>query len=79
MRLLVFLHGTVLMHSAALGCPRAERVAQDDCESIGARHITYPTIPAWARERIKSIVVPEFGGIGHLPDIPADLLTWDPA
>jgi hypothetical protein len=28
MRLIVFLHGTVLMHSAALGRKRAERVAQ---------------------------------------------------
>ena len=28
MRLLVFLHGTVLMHSGAIGVTRAERVAQ---------------------------------------------------
>src|SRR6516225_12271123 len=28
MRLLVFLHGTVLMHAAAAGVPRAERVLQ---------------------------------------------------
>jgi hypothetical protein len=164
MRLIVFLHGTVLMHSAALGRKRAERVAQvlagdptirdyvgyvpvggavaklrrwhdagavidylsshknppdvaadelmlrkhgfpdgrvfsrapgetygdiaarelpdvlieDDCESIGAHHITYPQIRPDARERIESIVVPEFGGIDHLPDNPADLLAWRP-
>ena len=28
MRLLVFLHGTVLMHAGAVGVTRAERVAQ---------------------------------------------------
>lgn len=164
MRLIVFLHGTVLMHSAALGRKRAERVAQvvagdptirayagyvpvdgavaklrrwhdagaaidylsshkdrpdvaadklvlrkhgfpdghvffrapgetygdiaarelpdvlieDDCESIGAHHITYPQIRPDARERIKSIVVPEFGGIDHLPDNPDGLLAWRP-
>jgi hypothetical protein len=41
---------------------------EDDCESIGARQITYPQIPPDARVRIKSIIVPEFGGIDHLPD-----------
>jgi hypothetical protein len=164
MRLIVFLHGTVIMHGAAVGRSRHERVAQvvarepsvrdyagyvpvggavaklrgwrdagalidylsshekpydvaadklvlrtngfpgghvffrqpsemysdiaerelpdvlieDDCESIGARHITYPHIPAAARDRIKSIIVPEFGGIDHLPDNPDDLLAWRP-
>jgi hypothetical protein len=28
MRILVFLHGTAIMHAAAAGRPRAERVAQ---------------------------------------------------
>jgi hypothetical protein len=55
MRLIVFLHGTVLMH-----------------------HFTYPQICPEARERITSIVVPEFGGIDHLPDNPADLLVQRP-
>src|SRR5262244_2184837 len=164
MRLLVFLHGTVLMHSAALGMARAERVAQvraghptvgdyaayvpvgdavatlqkwqgagaqidylssrrnpgdvakdafvlrehgsqragcwpaspaksygdvagreatdvlieDDCESIGAEHITYPQIRPDLRAHIKSIVIPEFGGLDHLPDKPQALLTYEP-
>jgi len=164
MRLLVFLHGTVLMHSAALGMARAERVAQvraghptvgdyaayvpvgdavatlqkwqgagaqidylsshrnpgdvakdafvlrehgfpagrvlarqpgesygdvagreapdvlieDDCESIGAEHITYPQIRPDLRVHIKSIVIPEFGGLDHLPDNPQALLTYEP-
>jgi hypothetical protein len=161
MRLLVFLHGTVLMHAGGAGVTRAERVAQvrtghptvgdfaayvpvgdavaklrhwhdagaaidylsshrnpddvaldalvlrthgfplgrvlarqsgesygevagreapdvlieDDCESIGTDQITYPQIPSALRARIKSIVIPEFGGIDHLPDNP---LTFTP-
>ena len=117
MRLLVFLHGTVLMHSDAIGVTRAERVAQvraghptvddyaayvpvdgavaksygdvagreapdvlieDDCESIGASQITYPQIPPDLRARIKSIIIPEFGGLDHLPDNPQALLTFEP-
>jgi hypothetical protein len=162
MRILVFLHGTVLMHPSALGATRAERVDQvrdgdpmirdyaaylpvgealaklrrwhdsgaqidylsshsdpdhvatdghvlrnwgfpagrvlarqsgesygdvagreapdvlieDDCESIGADQVTYPQIPPAVRARIKSIIVPEFGGIDHLPDDPQALLRW---
>ena len=71
MRLLVFLHGTVLMHAGGVGVTRAERVAQvRNCESIGAAQTTYPQIPSALRARIKSIVIPEFGGINHLPDNP---------
>lgn len=164
MRLLVFLHGTVLMHSGGIGETRAKRVAQvrtghptvgdyaayvpvdgavaklrrwqdagaridylsshrdpgdvaidasvlrahgfpagrvlarqpgesygdvagreapdvlieDDCQSIGADQITYPQIPPGVRVRIKSIVIPEFGGLDHLPDNPQALLTYEP-
>ena len=164
MRLLVFLHGTVLMHSDAIGVTRAERVAQvraghptvddyaayvpvdgavaklqrwqdagaridylsshrnpddvtldalvlrshgfpagrvlarqpgesygdvagreapdvlieDDCESIGASQITYPQIPPDVRTRIKSIIIPEFGGLDHLPHDPQALMTFEP-
>jgi len=162
MRLLVFLHGTVLMHAGGVGVSRGERVAQvrakhptvgeyaayvpvgdavaklrrwqdagavvdylsshrnpdglacdilvlrthgfpvgrvlarrpgesygdiagreapdilieDDCESIGPGQITHPQIPSVARAQIKSIIVPEFGGIDHLPDDPQALLRW---
>src|SRR6516162_1924020 len=48
---------------------------EDDCESIGAGQITYPQIPAALQARIKSIIIPEFGGIDHLPDNPQALLT----
>jgi hypothetical protein len=162
MRLLVFLHGTVLMHAGAVDVTRAERVAQvrarhptvreyaayvpvgdavaklrrwqdagavvdylsshrnpddvaldaavlrtygfpsgrllarlpgetygdiagreapdvlieDDCESIGADQITYPQIAPPLRAHIKSIIIPEFRGIDHLPDDPQALLRW---
>jgi hypothetical protein len=166
MRLLVFLHGTALMHPGAVGRPREERVAQvrrgadpalhdyaayvpvegvvaklqrwreqgaridylsshrnpddvakdevvlrkngfppgrvlargpgesygdvvgreppdvlieDDCESIGAGELTYPQIRPDLRARITSIVVPEFGGLDHLPDALDALRTWRPA
>ncbi len=52
----------------------AERVmpdilVEDDCESIGgAKQMTYPHIRQELQQRIKSIVVKEFGGIDHLPD-----------
>lgn len=57
-----------------------ERVApdvlvEDDCESIGGeKEMTYPHISESIRQRIKSVVVKEFGGIDELPDS-IDLLT----
>jgi len=52
----------------------AERVlpdilVEDDCESIGGEiAMTYPHIRPEFRARIKSVVVPEAGGIDYLPD-----------
>ncbi|MEW5719132.1 MAG: hypothetical protein AB1817_10925 [Chloroflexota bacterium] len=52
----------------------AERVlpdvlVEDDCESIGGEiEMTYPHIQPKIQARIKSIVVPEAGGVDHLPD-----------
>ena len=46
---------------------------EDDCESIGADEVAYPQIPAKQRERILSLVVPEFAGIDHLPDSLSEL------
>jgi hypothetical protein len=40
---------------------------------IGADEITYPQIPADLRAQIRSVVVPEFGGFGPLPDSLRDL------
>jgi hypothetical protein len=42
---------------------------EDDCESIGGEsEMTYPQLTPALKQRIRSIVVPEFGGIDHLPD-----------
>jgi hypothetical protein len=52
----------------------AERVlpdilVEDDCESIGGEvEMTYPHIRPELKVTIRSIVVPEAGGIDHLPD-----------
>jgi hypothetical protein len=52
---------------------------EDDCESIdGAGQITYPQIRPDLRACIKSIIVPEFGGINHLPDSLDALLAFEP-
>jgi hypothetical protein len=48
---------------------------EDDCESIGANEMTYSQIRPEQRARIKSIIVPEFGGIGHLPDSLEELIA----
>jgi hypothetical protein len=49
---------------------------EDDCESIGAAEITYPQIPPETRAHIKSIIVPEFGGVDHLPDALPALIAF---
>ncbi len=52
----------------------AERVlpdilVEDDCESIGGEiEMTYPHIRPEFKASIKSVVIPEAGGIDHLPD-----------
>lgn len=52
----------------------AERVlpdilVEDDCESIGGEiEMTYPHIQPEIKAKCKSIVIPEAGGIDHLPD-----------
>jgi hypothetical protein len=48
---------------------------EDDCESIGgAKEMTYPLVGPEIKEKMKLIVVKEFGGIDHLPD-DMDFLT----
>ncbi len=49
---------------------------EDDCESIGAGEVTYAQIRPDRRAQIKSIIVPEFGGIGHLPESALELLSY---
>ncbi len=60
----------------------AERVlpnvlVEDDCESIGGEiEMTYPHIRPDLKARIKSIVIPEAGGIDHLPNDIAALADY---
>ena len=52
-------------------------IVEDDCESIGGeKEMTYPRIRPELKQRIKSIVVKEFGGIDHLPDSITELLKY---
>lgn len=56
---------------------RPDVLIEDDCESIGGvAEVTYPSLDAPTRSTVHSIVVPEFGGIDHLPDRVDDLLSW---
>jgi hypothetical protein len=56
---------------------RPDILIEDDCESIGGEsEMTYPEIQLALKATIKSIVVREFGGIDHLPDSPAALLSY---
>ena len=69
-------------HAGEAYCDAAERalpdvLVEDDCESIGGEvEMTYPHIRPALKARIKSIVVPEAGGIDHLPDDIAALMEY---
>jgi hypothetical protein len=52
---------------------RADVVVEDDCESIGGA--TEMTASGVTPGTIHCVVVPEFGGLAHLPDDPAELLA----
>jgi hypothetical protein len=49
-------------------------LVEDDCESIGgAAETTAAALTGAADHAIKCVVVPEFGGLAHLPDDPRHL------
>jgi hypothetical protein len=49
-------------------------VVEDDCESIGGLDETIAAqLDQAARRSIPCLMLPEFGGFGHLPDDPAEL------
>jgi hypothetical protein len=49
--------------------PLPDVIVEDDCESIGGEvEMVYPNLRPALKNRIRSIVVKEFGGIDHLPD-----------
>ncbi|MEM3684999.1 MAG: hypothetical protein QXT39_04985 [Conexivisphaerales archaeon] len=50
-------------------------IVKDDCKSIGGeREMTWPKLQTELTTKVKQIVVPEFGGIDHLPDDLAELI-----
>ncbi len=54
------------------GRVRPDVLIEDDCSSIGWDEVITPKLETeWG---IKGIVVPEFGGLAHLPDDHRDLL-----
>jgi hypothetical protein len=54
--------------------PLPNVIVEDDCESIGvAIEMVYPRLKPELKDRTKSIVVREFGGIDHLPDTISEL------
>ena len=51
---------------------------EDDCESIGGeKEMTITFIKPEIKEKIKSVVVKEFGGIDYLPDNLDELLKYE--
>ena len=55
--------------------PLPDVIVEDDCESIGGRvEMVYPNLKPELKDRIKSIVVKEFGGIDHIPDKISELM-----
>jgi hypothetical protein len=53
----------------------ADVVVEDDCESIGGMpQTTASALARSAGRAVRSVVVPEFGGLGHLPDDPTELV-----
>jgi hypothetical protein len=54
--------------------PLPDLIIEDDCESIGGEvEMVYPNLKPELKNRIKSIVVKEFGGIDHIPDKVSEL------
>jgi hypothetical protein len=43
-------------------------LVEDDCESIGASELTHPQLPPALQASVLSFVVPEFAGLGELPE-----------
>lgn len=49
--------------------PLPDVIIEDDCESIGGEvEMVYPNLKPDLKNKIKSIVVKEFGGVDYLPD-----------
>lgn len=53
----------------------ADVLVEDDCQSMGGRSQTTAAQLGPATASINCVVVPEFGGLAHLPDDPSELLA----
>jgi hypothetical protein len=54
----------------------ADVLVEDDCESIGGRsRTTAAGLAATPGRAVTSVIVPEFGGLAHLPDEPGELTS----
>jgi len=51
-------------------------VVEDDCESIGGAGQTVASKLGGEQGAVPCCIVPEFGGLGHLPNDPADLVRF---
>jgi hypothetical protein len=61
-------------YGAAVERLRPDLVIEDDCESIGgARETIAAQLNEPAGQKIRCVVLPEFGGLGSLSDDPAEL------
>jgi hypothetical protein len=70
----VFYRGHGENYGRVAGRADPDVIVEDDCESIGgAVEQTALQLPRNLRERVRFVVVPEFGGIDHLPDDPSEL------
>ena len=55
----------------------ADILIEDDCQSIGGRaHTTASQLARSSGRAVPCVVIPEFGGLKHLPDAPAELPRW---
>lgn len=58
--------------------PAPDFLIEDDCESIGGeKEMTYPHLKLKLKNKIKSIVVKEFGGVDCLPDNIYELIKYN--
>lgn len=64
----VLFRGTGESYGDVVARERPDVLIEDDCESIGVTELAYGQISEDVRRRVRSIVVPEFGGFSHLPD-----------
>lgn len=64
----ILARGPGTTYGDVVGRALPDLLLEDDCESLGPAEISYFQVDPGLRSRIRSIIVPEFGGVDHLPD-----------